>query len=704
MLRFLFFLFLFLLPSIWAQDITVSPANGAREVPLVLQIEVRSTDTINSFSLKDEKGTTIPGDSKIFGQNTYFHPFFPLSPDTTYQIKIGEKVLSTFTTRTGNKSKPEIRGWQLHSQDESHILDIIRQAHNNDINHLQLSHSIAMNVDDVNENPERIALVNRVTQAAHQNGIQVYLWTHEFNDKDIFLCMNPQNEKGKKLWQRRTQAYRDFFRFCPEVDGVLLMFGSSKVEPWYAMHDCNYCTKTPMVDKLELIVNQISKVVQEECGKKVMLRSFIHRPIELKWMQELVKRPLPVEAIMHKCVPQDWEPYYPNHPLIGNSGPNKVIIEYDLAGEYCGQTQTPYILSHYLHSRILHQKRQGVAGYMARVERGSRAIFDTPNEVNAHALKRLWESDTVSPENITQEWVANKYGTNDAEAISQILTRSFIVARKTHYMLGFWVYNKGPKIPDMVIPDPILFALKDIALWDQDYKKISQSLVQGGEDILWAICREKDEAIELAQLSLNELDSLSQNYPKLRKKLWQQKKCAQILRHISLIWYALPLYQENNQENKTNPQWASLIQNSREELQALAQEMESTLGPNVFPGNPKRIRTFLKSLATVFPESKFSRQSSPFDYVRFSQIKTKDKQRNQVRVSWKCNKEGKSFLEYGREIPDYGRTVNAFSRGEESTATLQNLMPGTCYVFRVALRDEKGKIHYSGDFSFLTTR
>lgn len=57
------------------------------------------------------------------------------------------------------------------------------------------------------------------------------VWSHEFNNVGLTVCFDPADP----LWEERRQAYRAALTTVPTIDGVVLMFGSSSLEPWFGM-------------------------------------------------------------------------------------------------------------------------------------------------------------------------------------------------------------------------------------------------------------------------------------------------------------------------------------------------------------------------------------------------------------------------------------------------------------------------------------
>ena len=55
------------------------------------------------------------------------------------------------------------------------------------------------------------------------------VWAHEFYVEGNRVCFDPADP----FWESRRSAYRKALQTVPTIDGVVLMYGSSDLEPWY---------------------------------------------------------------------------------------------------------------------------------------------------------------------------------------------------------------------------------------------------------------------------------------------------------------------------------------------------------------------------------------------------------------------------------------------------------------------------------------
>lgn len=143
---------------------------------------------------------------------------------------------------------------------EADVVEAIGHAQRYNVTELQLSHSIIMDIDEINEDADRAARIARYVDLIHEayvglgphgtkragrrltgrapgavdaarsrrSNMTAVVWSHEFNNVGLTVCFDPAGP----VWEERRQAYRAALTTVPTIDGVVLMFGSSSLEPW----------------------------------------------------------------------------------------------------------------------------------------------------------------------------------------------------------------------------------------------------------------------------------------------------------------------------------------------------------------------------------------------------------------------------------------------------------------------------------------
>jgi hypothetical protein len=596
------------------------------------------------------------------------------------------------------------RGWQLGRPDEAHIMQRLEWAPRYGINEIQLSHGIMMNIDAINDSERVRRVVNDVVARAHaaDPAIRVFVWAHELNyrppDDSADVCLDP-NGGGQALLQVRREAYRRALRACPEVDGVVLMFGSAPLEPWSATCGCAWCRNHTPAQKAQLVIEQVKSVVVGEFKKELMVRTFIHSPEQLRWIGEAVRATEGI-TVMPKCVPQDWEPYYPHDETIGRVGNKEQVIEFDLAGEYWGRGALPFCMPDELQYRLQYDRDHGAVGAVGRIE----DVFGTPNEVNIFAFSRLMQNPDEEVDAIWRDWVTERYGlapgSPGSARLIACLRRTFDIGRKMYYVKGFWVFDKSSEVPETGRV-PRMLEGRSIALYDPAWKGVDAELKRPTDRTLDEIAQEKSEAIWLSDLSLADLEEARaslrpRDYEDLHQRLTHQRRCAEIWR-----WVADAIFRYQLCKRQPSGRQRALVEGDLRQLEALAARMEADYGPLAYPGNPRRIRALIADIRSEFGASQQAAANEPPLLLRG--IEAESVGPRSAVITWESGAAGDTRVEYGTTLPAYGAETSAGSQmTRHHRVELTGLQPATRYYFRVKTRTADGREMVSGDFRFKT--
>lgn len=606
-----------------------------------------------------------------------------------------------------------VHGWILLDPNPEAVKESIELAAEFGVNHIQLSHGLIMNVEDVlgsgAEIEQRTATLNMGIELAHQHGMKAYVWTHEFSGTDLDVCFGPEGE----VWQERTDAYRQMFEILPDLDGVILMYGSAPAPPWFAICMCDWCLDNyddlplfipPAEERLELVTEQIGKVVVNELDRELFVRTFVHEPAEIAWHSEGLASTAAVKFTgMHKGPVQDWQPYNPHHPCIGNVGDHPSVMELDLAGEYYGLSELPFAAPGYYWYRLQNLWQNKGIGVVARVQRGSHHALGTPNEINLLAVRRLVENPHSSLDSIWEEFLTQGYGLSpdspDLKLLQGILENTFPIRRKSHYVLGIWALEKGSDLPG----DTKLGEFYDrgkMHKWDPDWEGVWNDLDLPDKGTVLKIWQEGTEAVVLAEDSLARFQALStlpeQHQQDLGRRLMHQWYAARAWRAIELyIWSARA--NAKGDDFSESPAWRRW---AYEELGEIASTMEADGLADVSLASPARINQFRNAVAGGVPQNV---EAAAPDELLFSPARATQTTSTSATISFTANRDTTVTVDYGVEIPDYGQSLNVgpVQAGEEVEVELPNLEPGNRYVFRLRAQ-WAGADYLGGDFWLFT--
>ena len=486
--------------------------------------------------------------------------------------------------------------WQLHHPDWSRMEQTIRSAAAYGATEIELSHDIITTVDQIVDDPATRELVQKTIALCDSLNLKVYVWAKELNigSHVINTDLDP-NGGGREMWEKRRAAYRNAFALCPGLTGVVLQFGSCPTEPWEISDAASpFNAATPCPERIKLIVN----IVKEECdaaGKKLDVRDFNHSVAQQQCMRDGFQLVSGVRATT-KEVPQDWQPFYPLNPMIGDVGPNENRVEFDLGAEYWGCGKVPFAMVDYLCERIQAMIPKGINGVVVRAERGDDAALGTPNEINLYAMSRLVKDPETPAQAIYEDWVQQRYHldpkSTEAQSLIAALRGSYEAGTRMFYVLHHWALEKSSQIPDAVRAECLYF--KALPQWDLSYKKSWQELTRPTPETLLKIWREKAEAMTLADQALVRLQAarpalVEADYQLLFRQFEDLALCARAWQRVTDAIFRVGLW-------KKSPEDLQILEGDARAVEALAETH-----PNLPLAPAKRLRAFVADLRGRFP-------------------------------------------------------------------------------------------------------
>lgn len=609
-----------------------------------------------------------------------------------------------------------VNGWILLDSDPTAVENAITTAAQYGVNHIQLSHGLIMNIEDIlDDTPAaqaRLTALNKGIETAHQYGMEAYIWCHELSGTGLDVCYDTEDD----LWDDRAQAYREGLALLPGLDGVVLMFGSAPSPPWFTVCGCAWCLDNfpldnpfevpPQPDKIRIITEQVGGVITGELGKDLLVRTFVHEPAEVPWHSQGLAA---VEGVpftgMHKGPVQDWQPYNPHHPCIGDVGDHPSVMELDLAGEYYGLSVLPFCAPGYYRYRLRHLWENKGIGVVARIERGSHHGLGTPNEINMRAVNALLADPEEPLESIWNGFIEDFYGLAPGDAgqaaLLSILEDTFPIRLKSHYALGIWALEKGSDFPTKASLGQFHDRGK-MPKWDPDWQDLWDRLKEPDRrTILW-LWQEGSEAVSLAEQALVDFEGVRQHLDAAReadlaRRLLHQSYAAGAWRAMDLFIWSLIARNQGLED----PDLEGWIYWAAGELGEIRDAMLANGLDDVGVAGPGRIGQFLANTEALVVESADPPEPPP--PALFSPIRVLGTGPDTAQLSFQATREVKTIVDLGTEIPDYGRELDAgdLAPGTSKTLTVEGLEPGRRYVVRLR-GDEDGMEHRGGDFWIFT--
>ncbi len=333
-----------------------------------------------------------------------------------------------------------IKGWNILTDWKSEALGTLDAIDKYDINHLQLSHHIIMDLKDVRDTSRR-NLANLLIDRAHQKGIEeVVVWDHALYNLDYYpdkFRTGPGRTldlDNQEFWNWLSEDYRQMLGLLPNVDGIVLTFieTGARAEEQYSSQ-----LLSP-AEKLAAVVNAVAKVVIEEAGKSLYIRTFAYNNQEYQNLTKCIELIDSDQIVlMMKESPHDFFLSHPNSELIGKID-RPTIVEFDCGNEFNGQSMIANTWPEHIKRRWKdYIQRPNVIGYVARTDRyrNARAV-GTPNEILLYALDAFTLDTSLTSQNIYESFIIEKYGKKALPYLLPAFQMAFEIVTSTFYTLG----------------------------------------------------------------------------------------------------------------------------------------------------------------------------------------------------------------------------------------------------------------------------
>jgi hypothetical protein len=361
-----------------------------------------------------------------------------------------------------------VRGWTILSQSEPDDLATIAAAPAYNINHIQLSHEVVMDLREVKDDT-KCAFVNRLTDAAHKAGVkEVVLWDHAFYSLNYYpdkFRTGPSNTidlDNPEFWKWFKDDYRKMLDKVPNADGLVLTFieTGARAERQYSKK-----LKTNQ-QKLAAVVDAVADVVINERKLNLYARTFSYTYAEytnIIGAVDLFKNKN--IRLMMKETPHDFFLTHPDDFYAGTI-PRPTLMEFDATGEFNGENIAAVTWPEYILRRWRDfAKRPHIIGYTARSDRyGATRLVGSPGEINLLALKRGVEDPNVTAEQIYDDFITAHYGAAAVPDVKAAFKNAFDITTSEFYTLG---QNVGSHSKMVFDSDPASFALHVSGKWIQ---------------------------------------------------------------------------------------------------------------------------------------------------------------------------------------------------------------------------------------------
>ncbi len=235
-------------------------------------------------------------------------------------------------------------------------------------------------------------------------GLTTSVWVREFVDYDE--SWGEPTVGNEKLWKILRQRYESYLDLWPEIDYFVITNTETQMSPRGR-------------ETFQKIFELIGGVARER-GAGIIVRSFFHGPRRV-WLEDMLPVIPDYAMVQHKYVQGDWSLRRPNNPLIALPDDHRVVVEFDVGGEYY---ETDHILNCFaddLAERMEYIIGSGAEGISVRINRFSGNAFDHPNAVNYWYLGLLTSGQVENVDEAWEKFTTEYFGKNVADEMIKIL-------------------------------------------------------------------------------------------------------------------------------------------------------------------------------------------------------------------------------------------------------------------------------------------
>jgi len=295
-----------------------------------------------------------------------------------------------------------------------------------------------MSLADKEADYQRFRALAKKIKAA---GLKLNVWYHVMRDAPAELSADYPEIKDLDsgfLWKYLDGTLREFFERMPEVDRLTI---TSLHETPSVMSNTSAMSRDQRLLKL---YDTIYKACRDS-GKELVIRDFIVRKEDFDSFLSILDKLPPDIYVMTKEVLSDWvHQWQAPNPYMWRYAGRKLVVEFDLYGEYWGRMDVPNCYPQYIYNSIRLLKSYHAVGAVGRVVHEAfrsdnfRSVFESPNDINCYAFGRFlsrpipwietngawsWDIDAFD-DSVWMDWAAKRYGAKAAVPVIRALKRT----------------------------------------------------------------------------------------------------------------------------------------------------------------------------------------------------------------------------------------------------------------------------------------
>ncbi len=349
---------------------------------------------------------------------------------------------------------------------------------------------------------------------------------------------------NEKFWKFVEDKTMELFDVIPEMDCFEIylweteMVNDDKAFPEFHNPASGYPYYSH-ADFFKYLFDAMSRAAYAK-EKDFMLLSFSHFPYQEQVMIEALKdrdRNYPF-LLDHKCQPGDWVPFKQANNIMQTITDMPAMLQFDGNGEYWGQSMIPYCYPEEIQARLQHAltHNPSINALNMRINWIHGWLFGKPNEINFYALYRLAEDPFTPIENIWKDWAVERFGEKASDKIVTALKRTDDIGRRIFYIDGIWTFNHSSFANLPYLESHLVNYAKCTARLKPEEimgnYRLNELLNYPREYLIQEVMEDRDEALRLNDLSLNDIDDAKndlapEDYEMLKEQLTRQRHMAE---------------------------------------------------------------------------------------------------------------------------------------------------------------------------------
>lgn len=443
------------------------------------------------------------------------------------------------------------RVWELQDYNMDHIKRLIDLAAEQKVTRIHLSHKIIMYAQSPAENPQLVRDINTICGWAHEKGIRVDVWCRELSGiPEEFVKEKRIDLNNPRTWEAIQAKYRRLLNLCPDIDGIVITMSEGSVGIWY---DTKVASDLPAPQRIAKLIDSIDEVCRER-GKDLYCRTFAYTHGDIKVIQDGIKLCKAEVIAMPKCVPHDWQPFFPFSPEIGDFNGKRFVVEFDLGHEFTGQSRIPYINIDYMKRHLDYDISKGASGAVFRVERNGCYALDTPNQAVIDVSTRYLIDPSADPHKLYRWWLKDRYPHEAVPHIYSALMRTQDIIEKGLFTLGNWVSDHS-RLPNYRYAKSHLIECPT-SYWDPSphWAQLTHELQNPTADTIRKVSEEKDEALALVEASLADIEKAkpyltSEDYAYLTNELQRERAMVEVWKAAMEVFLGIDAYKTSGSKS-----------------------------------------------------------------------------------------------------------------------------------------------------------